>query len=288
MTSRALRKITMLVMVAAATAMAAPLAQARSRQKQLLYFTLSAGFKHASIPLSEQVVPHIGEQSGLFKTTVSQDVSVFTPENLKKYVAVMFYTTGELPMTDAEKAAFIDVVKSGHGFIGVHSTTDTFYMWPEYLQLIGGYFNDHPWHQLVTIEVADPSDPIVKFLGKSFQVNDEIYQISDFQYKTAHVLLRLDPSSVDMHKRGVHRRFYGWPLAWTRRDGKGRVFYTALGHEDAVWNSVVPKASVKWHRVGHEGIQIVGCATQCGGGVRLWPHEEACSARSFPRQRESG
>jgi uncharacterized protein len=206
------------------------------RKGRLLYMTLSSGYKHESVAPSRDIVKEIGEKSGLFDTTVTEDVGAFTKENLKKYDVVMFYTTGELPMTDAEKKAFIDFVKSGHGFVGVHSATDTFYMWQDYLELVGGYFNDHPWHQQVTVDVADPSDPIVSFLGKSFQINDEIYQIADFQYRTSHVLLRLDPDSVDLKKMGVHRRFYGWPLAWTRRDGKGRVFYTALGHEDAVWN----------------------------------------------------
>jgi hypothetical protein len=67
-------------------------------------------------------------------------------------------------------------------------------------------------------------------LGNSLQVEDEIYQISDFDYRGSRVLLRLDPSSVDLSKTGVHQRFYGWPLAWTRLYGDGRVFYTALDH----------------------------------------------------------
>ena len=65
---------------------------------------------------------------------MTQDVGAFTPENLKKYDVVMFYTTGELPMTEAEKSAFIDFVRSGHGFVGVHSATDTFYKWQDYLR----------------------------------------------------------------------------------------------------------------------------------------------------------
>jgi len=149
----------------------------------------------------------------------------------------MFYTTGELPMTGEQKAAFVNFVRSGHGFVGVHSATDTFYLWPDYLDIVGAYFNDHPWHQLVTVDVVDPESPIVKFLGKSFQVNDEIYQMSDFQAKTSRVLLKLDTSSVDMKSPRVRQRFYGYPLAWTRNVGDGRVFYTALGHEEAVWKS---------------------------------------------------
>jgi len=74
----------------------------------------------------------------------------------------------------------------------------------------------------------------VAFLGNSLQFEDEIYQISDFDYRGSHVLLRLDQSSVDLSKTGVHQRFYGWPLAWSRFYGQGRVFYTALGHEASV------------------------------------------------------
>lgn len=206
-----------------------------ARKRKLLYLTLSAGFHHAVVPFSTGIVKEIGETSGAFDTTVTDDLTPFTAENLKHYDAVMFYTTGELPMSDEQKKAFIDFIRSGHGFIGVHSATDTFYMWPEYLNLIGGYFNNHPWHQPVTLKVVDPANPLVKFLGESFQVSDEIYQISDFRAETSHVLLALDPSSVDLKKPGVQHRYYGWPVAWTRRDGKGRAFYCSLGHEEDVW-----------------------------------------------------
>ena len=205
------------------------------RKGRLLYLTLSAGFKHDSVPMSRDVVTEIGQKSGAFDVTLANDVAPFNSGNLKNYDAVMFYTTGELPMNDEQKQALVNFVRSGHGFVGVHSATDTFYMWPDYLEMIGGYFNDHPWHQNVTVDVVDPNNPIVSGLGPSFQINDEIYQISDFQYRDSHVLLKLDPSSVDLNNGRVRRRFYSWPLAWTRSYGQGRVFYTGLGHEQAVW-----------------------------------------------------
>jgi type 1 glutamine amidotransferase len=206
-----------------------------SKKAKLLYMTLTKGYHHETVDLSKQVVKEIGEKSGLYETTVTEDVDAFTKENLKNYDVIMFNTTGELPMTEAQKKDFIDFVRGGKGFVGVHSATDTFYMWAEFGELLGGYFNGHPWHEMVTVEVADTSSPIVGFLGKSFQINDEIYQVSDFQYKDSHVLLRLDPSSVDMKKPGVQRRHYGWPIAWTRPFGKGRVYYNGLGHDDWVW-----------------------------------------------------
>jgi type 1 glutamine amidotransferase len=217
-------------------AVAWPLA-ARAEQvlDHVLYFTSSAGYRHEVIPLSHAVLKQLGRNSGAFEVTATEDMSVFTTQTLKRYATVIFYTSGELPMSVSQKEALLDFVRSGRGFVGVHSATDTFYTWPDYLDLLGGYFNEHPWHQEVTIEVVDPSNPLVAFLGSSWQIEDEIYQISDFDYPGSHVLLRLDETSVDLTRSGVHRRFYGWPLAWTRPYGQGRVFYTALGHEASVW-----------------------------------------------------
>jgi type 1 glutamine amidotransferase len=210
-------------------------ARAERSPERILYFTHSAGYRHDVIPLSTAILTQLGKASGVFEVTATEDTSEFTTENLDRYAAVMFYTSGELPMNGAQKSALLEFVRSGRGFLGVHSATDTFYTWPDYLDLIGGYFNGHPWHQDVTIEVVGPSDPLVSFLGKLLQIEDEIYQISDFDYRGSHVLLRLDQNSVDLGSTGVHRRFYGWPLAWTRSYGQGRVFYTALGHEASVW-----------------------------------------------------
>jgi type 1 glutamine amidotransferase len=220
----------------AGAATIAPLgARAEPQPGRILFLTRSAGYRHEVIPLSKAILTQLGRSSGAFEVIATEDTSEFSTEELKRYAAVMFYTSGELPMSGAEKAALLDFVRSGGGFIGVHSATDTFYTWPDYLDLIGGYFNGHPWHQAVTVEVADPTDPLVAFLGNSLQIEDEIYQISDFDFRGSHVLLRLDQSSVDLSKPGVHQRFYGWPLAWTRSYGTGRVFYCALGHEASVW-----------------------------------------------------
>ena len=210
-------------------------ARAERSPERVLYFTYSAGYRHDVIPLSGEILMQLGRNSGAFEVIATDDTSEFSTGNLERYAAVMFYTTGEIPMSDAQKAALLDFVRGGRGFLGIHSATDTFYTWPDYLDLIGGYFNGHPWHQVVTIDVADDADSIVSFLGNSLQLKDEIYQISDFDYRGSHVLLRLDPSSVDLGKTGVHLRSYGWPLAWKRSFGLGRVFYSALGHEASVW-----------------------------------------------------
>jgi type 1 glutamine amidotransferase len=87
----------------------------------------------------------------------------------------------------------------------------------------------------VVVEVADRNDPLVAFLEETIVVTDEIYQIRDFDVRGSRVLLHLDPTSVDLTQPNVHRHPYGWPLAWTRSYGVGRVFYTALGYGEGMW-----------------------------------------------------
>jgi type 1 glutamine amidotransferase len=232
---RIVRRREFIALVSSAAAIQPLGARAERPPERVLYFTYSAGYRHDAISLSKVILTQLGRNSGAFEVTATEDTSEFSTENLERYAAVMFYTTGELPMSGGQKAALLNFVRSGRGFLGVHSATDTFYAWPDYLDLIGGYFDGHPWHQVVTIEVADAADPVVALLGNSLQLNDEIYQISDFDYRGSRVLLRLDQSSVDLGRTGVHQRFYGWPPAWKRSFGEGRVFYTALGHEASVW-----------------------------------------------------
>ena len=202
---------------------------------RVLYVTQSAGFKHQVLPLSEEILPQIGTKANAFETTVAHDVSGITADNLKNYDAIVFYTTGELPMSDEQKAAFMEFVRGGKGFVGIHSATDTFYKWADYGTLVGGYFNDHPWHKEVTVRVEDRSSPATRHLPASFTLNDEIYQFKDWSRSDVHVLLSLDPSSVDLTLPRVKRTDKDFALAWTKNVGKGRMFYTALGHEPAVW-----------------------------------------------------
>ncbi|HKS42226.1 MAG TPA: ThuA domain-containing protein, partial [Blastocatellia bacterium] len=164
-------------------------------KRKVLYLTHSAGWKHDVLPFSEEIMKQIGARSGAFEATTTKDCSLLSRESLKQYDAVVFYTTGELPISDEQKAAFLDFIKSGKGFVGIHSATDTFYKWPEYGELIGGYFNEHPWHQDVTIKVEDRRHPATKHLESSFKIKDEIYQFKEFSRSRVHVLMSLDTSS---------------------------------------------------------------------------------------------
>jgi hypothetical protein len=200
-----------------------------------LYLTHSAGFKHRVLPVSERILPELGRASGAFEATVATDATALSEQNLRNYAAVIFYTTGELPLDEARKRALMEFVRGGRGFVGIHSATDTFYQWPEYLELIGGYFDGHPWHQEVTVRVEDRGHPATAHLPEKFTLRDEVYQFRSWSRGRVHVLLSLDHASVDLSKPGVKRADRDFALAWTREYGSGRVFYTALGHEPDVW-----------------------------------------------------
>ncbi len=233
------RKGCLVVWLSAATAIAAwgsnAVAQEKKSRPKILYLTHSADFVHDVLPFSESLLQTLGEQSGSFESVATRDCSLINEGYLKEFSGLVFYTTGELPFSDEQKQAFLDFIKSGKAFVGIHSATATFYKWPEYGRIIGAYFDLHPWHQQVGIKVEDPEHPAVKHLAPSFKLQDEIYQFKDFSKEKVHVLLRLDTNSVDLTKPTVHRTDKYFANAWTSEYGKGRVFYTALGHGEDVW-----------------------------------------------------
>ena len=216
---------------------------AQSEKKHLLFIGQGVGYAHDSVSHAMYTMAKIGQESGRFDVMFRTDVELLTKKkldgnrkNLDYFHAVMFYTTGELPISDQQKQDLLAFVREGKGFAGVHSATDTFYKWPEYAELIGGWFNGHPWTQPVKITVADPANPLVAHLAPSFDLRDEIYQFKNFAEGRVRVLLKLDTSSVDMKARGINPGATEFPLVWVHPYGNGRVFYSALGHFDEVWD----------------------------------------------------
>ncbi len=204
--------------------------------KRVLYITYTAGFRHGSIGASQQSLLDIAARSnGRLEVVPSEDLSLLSADNLKSFDAVFFFTSGELPITDQQKADLLQFVRDGKGFGGAHSATDTFYTWPDYGELIGAYFDGHPWVQQVSIDVEDPDHPAVRALAPFFRIMDEIYQVRNFSRDRVRVLMTLDTSTVDLNAAGVHRTDGDFALAWCHLYGAGRVFYTALGHFDETW-----------------------------------------------------
>jgi uncharacterized protein (TIGR03437 family) len=203
--------------------------------KRVLYITHSAGYRHDCLPTSARVLQDVAERSGRLQVVSTEDVSQLRASVLQEYDAILFFTSGELPITDAQKQDLLAFITSGKGFGGVHSATDTFYNWAEYGELIGARFNGHPWVQQVRIDVEDPAHPAMDRLAPSFSIMDEIYQFREFSRERARVLMTLDTRSVDLNAPGTNERTEDFPLAWCRQYGNGRVFYTALGHFESTW-----------------------------------------------------
>ncbi|MCI0640236.1 MAG: ThuA domain-containing protein [Gemmataceae bacterium] len=156
-------------------------------------------------------------------------------DNLKNFDAVFFYTTGELPLSDVQKADFLAFVRNGKGLIGSHCAADTFYKWRDYGEMIGAYFAGHPpGIQKIRIQVEDRNNPATKHFPQTFDYDDEIYQFKDpYSRDKLRVLMSID---MKVTTKNLWRKDGDNPLAWVRDYGKGRVFYTALGHRDEVWH----------------------------------------------------
>jgi type 1 glutamine amidotransferase len=157
-----------------------------------------------------------------------------SPEKLKGYDAVAFCsTTGELPIPD--KDAFFKWIAEGHGFIGLHSATDTLHQTPEYIKMVGAEFAGHgTFHPKAEVDNIDPKSPINVGWGKSIAINEEFYLFKNFDPSQVHLLLA-------MHEQPYTKQPGIYPVSWIKMFGKGRVYYTSLGHRDDV---LLPDAAI--------------------------------------------
>ena len=232
-------------------------------KRKLLFFTKSSGFEHSSIKRkkpdvlshAEQVVTDLSAAHN-FDVTCTKDGRIFTPEKLAAFDAFMFYTTGDLtePGTDknppmskeGKKAAFLDLIKQGKGFVGTHSASDTFHSpgnklpgharfiqdgdnVDPYVAMLGAEFILHGAQQSAHMTCVDKKFPGMSAAGDGFDMHEEWYTLKDHA-KNLHVLLVHEPGL----KGGMYDR-PAYPATWARSYEKGRVFYTSMGHREEVW-----------------------------------------------------
>ena len=188
---------------------------------------------------------NLGHSSGLWNTQLRTDCTAITKKplkweakNLDAYDAIVFFTDGDLDMDASQKADLLSFVRDdGKGFIGIHSAAITFTGWPEYGEMLGGYFDGHPWGQFnAPLVVRDSKFPGMAAFSERFELFDEIYQIKAFSLKGCRLLLSLDPTKVDLTQKGVKQSENGFPVIWAKSYGKGRVLYNGLGHVPALWD----------------------------------------------------
>jgi type 1 glutamine amidotransferase len=190
---------------------------------RVLVFSRTAGFRHASIPDGVAAVKALGAAHG-FAVEATEDATAFTDQSLGRFGAVVFMSTTGDVLDSAQQAAFQRYIRAGHGYVGVHSATDTEYDWPWYGQLVGAYFKRHPAPQQAKLDVVDRTHLSTKCLPATWTRFDEWYDFRAAPVADAKVLIKIDEKSYSGGQMGDH------PMAWWHDFDGGRAFYTELGH----------------------------------------------------------
>ena len=176
-------------------------------KKKLLMIGEEKGYRHEAVSHAMTTIEQLGRESGLWDTFIRTDTEALTKQkleynakNLNDFDAVVFYTGGDLEMNDQQKADFLAFLREdGKGFIGIHSAAITFTKWPEYGEMLGGTFDEHPWGTFeAPILVEDPAFPGMQKWPYAFTLHDEIYQMKFFSRDKTRVLMRLDPAKLDL------------------------------------------------------------------------------------------
>jgi len=226
------------------------------KRKHLLMFTRSAGYEHSvvhrhegKLAHAERIVEQLAKQHG-FDATITKDGDVFDSD-LNRFDAFFFYTTGDLtqksrdggrPMSVQGKQRLLDAVADGKGFVGSHCASDTFHSagkrtenqaHPDpYIAMLGGEFIIHGAQQSTQQRLVGPGFPGTEKLGDGFQMRDEWYALKNFPHDL-HVILVQETKGM----KGPMYQRPPYPATWARRNEKGRVFYTSMGHREDVWTN---------------------------------------------------
>lgn len=225
----------------AALTLTATLAGAAPR---VLFLTATGPHARTGKPFEHSTVKRNGAELSLaerklieaagseFQIDATQDPKSITAANLGKYQGIASYTCGEA-LGDTGRRALIDFVKNGGAFIGIHSAGDSFNTHADYAEMLGGIHENHPGNPQVRIIVVDPTSPATSHLPQMFETPHEPYNFAKWQGSGVQLLLRMDPGSYP--DKGL-RNSSEYAVAWTKTFGRGRVFYTALGHNDSEWS----------------------------------------------------
>jgi len=226
------------------------LAAAEKKRQKLLYFTRSVGYEHSVVSRkggqpshSERILGELGKKVG-FELECTEDGGVFDG-NLDTYDAIALYNCGDMtqpnernnpPMTPKGAQRLLEAVAAGKPLVAIHSAC----YWgdkpgPEFqrcVAMVGAQFVSHGEQQESTMKVTAAGFPGLKGVPGSFRLLDEWYAMKNFA-KDMHVILAEDSEGMkgEMYQRPP------FPSTWARRQGKGRVFYTAMGHREDVWTN---------------------------------------------------
>ena len=236
----------------------APAPAPSQRKHVLAWADVTNGYQHDSISHAVATIERLGRESGEYDTFIRTDSQLITKHpitfpagtgiatgeefnvrNLDYFDAIFFFGVREIDLSAQQRADLLSFVKEdGKGFVAAHSAATAFFSWPEFGEMLGGRFDEHPWGVADgTVVVDDPRFPAMRHLPQSMVFHDELYQIKDFSREKIRVLAHLDASKLDLTRPLVHRKDGDFPAAWAKSYGKGRVFYSSLGHDADDWDN---------------------------------------------------
>ena len=220
--------------------------------------------KGYNIPYAAAAMRMLGEKTSAFDPVVSDDLAVFAPDRLARFDAVILCNASQAWITPGDaslaklgalgntkeaveaalKTALLDWIRAGHGVMAFHYAIGANRHWPEFHAMLGATCGGHPWNEEVGIRVEEPGHPLcAAFEGrKAFRLAEEIFQFLDpYARKNLRVLLSVDTATTNMGVKWLRRQHDNdYALAWVKPYGKGRVFYTAIGHRtEHFWNPML-------------------------------------------------
>jgi type 1 glutamine amidotransferase len=224
----------------------------RSRKVVLAWADTRNGIaQHDSVSHALAVIERLGYESGAYDTYIRTDSNIISKHplmtdgkpasggpSLAMADAIFFLGHRDVVLDAQQKADLLSFVKEdGKGFVAAHTATTAFESWPEFGEMLGARYDGHPWNTVYgSVINEDPSFPATKHLPPVFAFTDEFYQAKEYSRDKIRVLLRLDTSKLPPNSEN-HRADGDFPIAWAKMYGKGRVFYSSLGHASATWDN---------------------------------------------------
>jgi len=236
------------------------------RKQVLAWADVRNGVQHDSVTRALVTIERLGRESGAYDTCIRTDSQLITKQpirmpgrdlpitdkNLDYFDAIFFFGVREVELGEQQRADLLSFVKEdGKGFVAAHTASTAFFSWPEFGELLGGRFDEHPWNVVeAKVVVEDPTFPAMRHFPAAAVVRDEHYQTKDFSRDKIRVLASLDPKSIDLRNPRVHRTDADFPVAWVKSYGRGRVFYSSLGHAAESWDDPLVQnmyfEAIKW------------------------------------------
>ena len=225
----------------------------KNPRRILLFY--KCDYPHSSIATGIAAFEKMGQATKAFAVDSTDDPEKFSAQNLAQYDAILLNNSVgyETFLNETQRQALLDFVKSGKGLIGIHAAADACKEWKPGADLMGGVFECHPWTSKGTwaLKVESPLHPLNTAFDETGDfINDEIYHYRNGSFSTdrSRVLLSLDMeqprnflgSGLQQKNAGVIAKENDYPVAWLHQHGKGRVFYSNLGHNHSTyWNPKV-------------------------------------------------